>query len=412
MNMQEPTFPSTSAGDAVGARDTVLLVDDEASILEVYGSLLARDYACVAARSVSEAQEHLRSGEVAAVLVDVMMPGADGFEMLRRVRAVDLDVPVILITGSPSLDSAIRAVERGAFRFLVKPISAQDLRAAIGAAVRQCKLARAHRQARDVLGASALPADEAGREEWVDDVLASLQLHVHPILDLRDQSLFAVEGLSRFQRAALPGVEEVIHGIESAGRLAEFGRAVRNQAADLMRALPSGAHFFVNLHPTDLLDADLYDPDSALARNAHRVVLEVTERGRVAELSDLGGRLARLRDLGFRLAVDDLGAGNNGLATFSQLEPEFVKLDRVLVQGAASNLRLYKIVMRLCQLSREMGAKIIAEGIETAAQEEAMRSAGCDFVQGWLYGRPAPMVEVMARGTAAREGFAPARRRA
>jgi EAL domain-containing protein (putative c-di-GMP-specific phosphodiesterase class I) len=171
-------------------------------------------------------------------------------------------------------------------------------------------------------------------------------------------------------------------------RLPELGRRIRRAvAAD---AADSLARLFVNLHPVDLLDDDLYDPNAPLSRHARRVVLEVTERAGLDEIPDLGDRLLRLRALGFRVAIDDLGEGYAGLTSLARVAPEFVKLDMSLVRGIDASAAQRQIVASTVQLCRALGSEVIAEGVETAAERDALTAIGLDLLQGYLLGRPAP----------------------
>jgi DNA-binding response OmpR family regulator len=93
------------------------------------------------------AVERFKDGMFDLVLSDITMPKMDGLELLRTVHEADLDVPVILITGDPDDDSAARAVELGAFRYLIKPVDPGELRSAVHLAVRACRTAKAQREA-------------------------------------------------------------------------------------------------------------------------------------------------------------------------------------------------------------------------------------------------------------------------
>jgi EAL domain-containing protein (putative c-di-GMP-specific phosphodiesterase class I) len=87
--------------------------------------------------------------------------------------------------------------------------------------------------------------------------------------------------------------------------------------------------------------------------------------------------------------VDDLGSGYAGLSSFSILEPEFVKLDLSLVRGIDRSKRRQTVIrsmLTLCQ--RELGMRVICEGVETAAERDALAGVGCDLLQGYLFARP------------------------
>src|SRR5262249_40272272 len=134
---------------------------------------------------------------------------------------------------------------------------------------------------------------------------------------------------------------------------------------------------FVNLHPSDLLDDDLYAEDAALSAHAKRVILEITERAPLDQISELKGRLAKLQALGYRIALDDLGAGYSGLASFTQLEPHVVKLDMALTRDIDTSPTKQKLVRSMLDLCFDLGIDTIAEGVETAAERDTLVTLGC-----------------------------------
>lgn len=119
-------------------------------------------------------------------------------------------------------------------------------------------------------------------------------------------------------------------------------------------------------------------------------MLEITERAALDETGDIPGRIRRLRSLGFRIALDDLGAGYAGLSYFALLTPDVVKLDITLVRNIHREEIKRKLVDSLTSLCRELGMLVIAEGVETAEERDALVELGCDLLQGFYFARPAP----------------------
>jgi len=174
------------------------------------------------------------------------------------------------------------------------------------------------------------------------------------------------------------------------GRVHELGRAIRSRAAE---ALQRGdvAVAFVNVHPLELADDAILLPEADLSRHARAVVLEITERQSLDTISDLPGRIRALRGLGYRLALDDLGAGYAGLNTFAILAPDIVKLDMALVRGCDADAVKRQLIRSMTSLCKELGALVVAEGIETPAERDTVLELGCDLMQGYLLGRPAEL---------------------
>jgi EAL domain-containing protein (putative c-di-GMP-specific phosphodiesterase class I) len=157
-----------------------------------------------------------------------------------------------------------------------------------------------------------------------------------------------------------------------------------------LNQLDSDMLVFVNLHPSDLTDHDLFSITGAFAEASQRIVLEVTERASLDGIRDVRALVSRLRRHGFRVALDDFGAGYAGLTSFALLEPEFVKLDMVLVRGIAEEPTKKTLIRTMISMCKELGIQVIAEGIETEEERDELVRAGCDLMQGYLFGRPEP----------------------
>ncbi|HZU81479.1 MAG TPA: EAL domain-containing protein [Polyangiaceae bacterium] len=381
-----------AAAPAQSARARVLLVDDDDVLVRSYSRMLSHEGYDVEMRFDGEAAvDAIRSNPYDVVVSDIDMPRLGGLALLERIRAHDLDIPVVLITGAPSLETAMAAIEHGALRYLPKPVDPSRLRGITADAVRLHRLARAKRQALDLAGgADRLVGDRAGLVASFGSALRSLWLAYQPIVSWSRREVFGYEALLRSNEPALPHPGAVLDAAERLDRLYELGRAIRSQAAGPVQQMPLDAALFVNLHTQDLLDEDLFDASGPLARIANRVVLEITERASLHAIRDVQTRIARLRSMGFRIAVDDLGAGYAGLTSFAQLEPEVVKLDMSLVRGVHTQSTKQTLVRTMIAMCHELGMRVVAEGIETPEERDAIVEAGCDLLQGYLFARPGP----------------------
>jgi len=220
-----------------------------------------------------------------------------------------------------------------------------------------------------------------------------------PIVDIRAHGVLGYEALMRSDEASMPHPGAVLTAAERTGRLLELGRRVRSLSAAAFTAAPPGCLLFVNLHTRDLLDPELYDTRSGLAGIADRVVLEITERASLDDVGDILARVQRLRGMGFRIAIDDLGAGYAGLSSFAALEPDFVKLDMSLVRDVHKSSIRQRLIGSITKLCKDLGMKVVAEGIETTEERDAIRELGCELLQGYLFAKPGlPFPEVVELG--------------
>jgi EAL domain-containing protein (putative c-di-GMP-specific phosphodiesterase class I) len=379
-------------GSAAGVKPRVLVADDDEAIRAlVVRGLSAAGYDVVAVANGLDAIKALESMRPDAVVSDISMPELTGIEMLRRIRANDPDVPVILVTGSPNVETAVEAVRLGAMQYLTKPVNLDELKGVLQRAVRLGRIARLKQEALTLLSEGALGGgDRLALEASFDRALDTLWMAYQPIVRSSNGSLFGYEALLRSREPSLPHPGAVLDAAERLNRLPELGAAVRAAAAAQMHAAPPDALLFVNLHARDLLDASLLAADAPLSAIAERVVLEITERAALDDISDARARMAELRARGFRIAVDDLGAGYAGLTSFITLEPELIKLDMSLVRDIDKHPTKRKLVSSVASLCRELGLLVIAEGIETRAERDAVIECGCDLIQGYLVAKPGP----------------------
>ncbi|HEY5933757.1 MAG TPA: EAL domain-containing protein [Kofleriaceae bacterium] len=372
-----------------GALRRALVADDDAEMRKVAVRLLRKSgFEVVAVESGFRAITALESQPFDVVVSDVHMPDGGGLDLLRAIRRVDLDVPVILISGEPSVAAAASAVEYGAFRYLTKPLENASFVKTVEHAARAHALARLRREAYHVSGAHGGAVDRAGLEVRFDGALDSMWMAYQPIVHADTGALFGVEALVRTNEPSLPHPHAFLDAATQLGRLPLVGRKIRARAAEMIAARTDGVALFVNLHPDDLLDVDLLDLGSPLAKIAKRVILEVTERASLDTSPALNERIARLRQLGFRLAVDDIGAGYSGLTSFTQLMPEVVKIDMSLVRDVHKSVLKQRTIGALCRLCRDVGTLVVGEGVETLEEREALVALGCDLLQGYLLGRP------------------------
>ncbi len=368
----------------------ILLVEDDEAVREVYSRLLRRDgFAVFAASNGVEATRVFEQEHIDLVVSDIGMPGMDGVDLLKALRLKDLDVPVILMTGNPQVQTATEAVALGALRYLTKPVDSAELQRIALKAVRLHRLARVKRLALAELGfLDRQLGDLAGLDAAFERCLSTLWMAYQPIILWSQQRVFAYEALLRSRELTLPCPKAMLEAAERMDRVHDLGRAIRLAVARSVQSFPEPLLIFVNLHPRDLLDDELVGGTCPLTAHSRRVVLEITERATLEGMPDIRPRVAALRRLGYRIAIDDLGAGYAGLTSFAHLEPDVVKVDRSLVQNIDSDRMKQKLLGSLTQLCGQLEMSVICEGIETTEERDMLLTLKCDLLQGYLFARP------------------------
>jgi EAL domain-containing protein (putative c-di-GMP-specific phosphodiesterase class I) len=370
----------------------VLLIDDDDDVRRDYARVLRRlGFVAETAADGQDAIELLQRTSYEVIISDLEMPRMGGLALLRAVRQHDLDVPVVLMTGRPDLSSAMEAVEYGAFRYLTKPVDILQLGELLRRAISMHELATLRRSALELLGVEGRQlGDRASLDARFSNALEELWFAFQPIVRWPDRRVFAYEALLRSDEPLLRSPPEILDAAERLDRLHDLGRRCRERIAAAAGDAPDGALLFVNLHPADLNDDELLSADSPLARFASRVVLEITERSSLHDVRGLAARIARLRQLGYRIAIDDLGSGYAGLSSFSQLEPELVKLDMSLIRDIDTSTKKRSVVRAMSRLcNSELAIQLVCEGVETPGERDALVQEGCSLFQGYLFARAA-----------------------
>ncbi len=384
--MMNMTQAAVSANPTAGSmQKRVLIVEDDDSVASLYCRALGLpDYLLYRATNGEDALCLLENNSFDAVVSDLMMPGMSGVDLLKSVRNHHNDVPFVIVTGRPAVESAITAVECGAFRYLVKPLLLQELREAVAHAV------EAHEVKQLSKGAHPPPAEIAeGRSTENDsdfrDALETLFMAYQPIVKPSLGSILGYEALIRTRPARYSQPKEFLEAAARRGALKEVGRRVRRAVAADLEKLPSESLVFVNHHVEELFDPALYSDANPLRKHARRVVLELTEQG---QLAGVEARAAALRNRGFLIAVDDLGAGYSSLSLLAGLKPDFVKIDRDLVRGVDMDSTKRTLIASLATACRELRVELVCEGVETEGEGRALLEIGVELLQGYLFARP------------------------
>lgn len=205
-----------------------------------------------------------------------------------------------------------------------------------------------------------------------------------PIVDLATGTIFGYEALARSRTPEFPHPPALFEAAIAERFCGRLGRALRQMA---VRDCPND-RLFLNMHPDELSEGWLVRPDDPVTLHDRDVFLEVTESVPLSHYRFCHSVLSEIRSRGVKLAVDDLGAGFSNLKYIADLQPEVVKLDRSLVAGLDANRPLRRLATSLVSLCHEMGARVVAEGIETRDELLAVVDTGAHFGQGYYLARP------------------------
>ncbi|WP_369134987.1 putative bifunctional diguanylate cyclase/phosphodiesterase [Modestobacter sp. I12A-02662] len=282
-------------------------------------------------------------------------------------------------------------------------------------------LAKSQGGNRVVAYADGMAEAAARRAGLMQDLAAAtaadqLEVYYQPTIRLSDGATTGYEALVRWhhpERGLVPPAE-FIPLAEQSGVITEIGawvlREALAQGAVWSAAWDTPLRMAVNLSPRQLMDGDVpAQVEAALQATgfpAGQLTLEVTEGMLVQDVDLVVAQLEQLRALGIAVAIDDFGTGFAGLSYLNRLPADVLKIDRSFVGDLPLGASSATLIASVIQLAGTLGLEVVAEGVETEEQRQALAALNCGHAQGYLFARPQPADQVLVPAAAARPQLA------
>jgi len=221
-------------------------------------------------------------------------------------------------------------------------------------------------------------------------------LHFQPKVHAGFRNITGAEALMRWHRPrqGLCSPAEFIPLAQRGGLLADLTWFAIKSAMARCRHWPSDLSVAVNVPPQVLLEPQLTDVVrdclAIFGLAPERLTLEVTEDAMIERPREVMAIMETLRGMGIRLAIDDFGTGYSSLAYLRDLPVHELKIDRLFVRDMLQHRKSRGVVKSIIDLAHNLGLKVVAEGIEEHAAAAALQEMGCDFLQGFHFGKPMP----------------------
>lgn len=243
------------------------------------------------------------------------------------------------------------------------------------------------------------------------DTGSGLSVHYQPLIDSPRSRVSGLEALLRWHhptRGWIPP-ELFVPVAEETGLIAALGDWALGQACEVAREWPN-LTIAVNLSPLQFCDENFARRTCRLVREAgvrpEQIELEVTEGVVLDQNESVRNQLRHLRQEGFRIALDDFGTGYSSLTYLRDFEVDRIKIDKSFIHGLGKTVEAGAIITAVVTLGHAMGLQVTAEGVETSDQEDFLKAAGCNVLQGYLFSRAVPAHQL--RGSLGRENMADA----
>lgn len=387
---------------ARSSTDCILVVDDNRANLSLMGAVLegAGHENVVLVEDPLRVIDLVKSLKPDAILLDLHMPRLSGFDILRLLEGVvepDDFLPVLVVTADLTTETRRTALDAGAHDILIKPVDVVEVVQRTNILLETRRLTRELRQSNKALSQRVFRQEEQERKATAEqertrstiiEVLSgeAMRSVFQPIVDAAAGKIVGVEALTRFESEPIRSPDKWFADAAGVGLGFSLEMAAIRSALKHQRALPDGAYLSVNCSPEVLTDPGL----EALADevDASRVVLEMTEHTAISDYTAVLERLAVLRSRGFRVAVDDAGSGFASLQHILQLRPDIIKLDSGLIRDIDADPAKRALATAMISFAQELGAELVAEGVETVEEFEVVRQLGISKIQGYLLGRP------------------------
>jgi len=367
---------------------------------------LVRMLKTLGAKEVLEAKDGLealtilkQSGPVDLLICDLDMEQMDGMELIRNIGQADSVGADSVEPGSVGAVIVLSGHERSLLDTVAKMARAYGVKL-LGAIDKPLTLDRL-RNVLDVHG-QQVAAAEPWHQFSVGEILDGLRLgqfdaFFQPKVSLSTGQVAGAEALARWHHPefGLVGPIAFVPPLEQAGEIEELTFAMLGQAAAACRQwaeLKSGISVSVNISPTSLDDPGLAERIAAVTSAAgldpRQMILEFTETAAIGNTGVTLENLVRLRMRGFGLSIDDYGTGFASLQQLQLAPFSELKIDRSFVTGWADNPSSRAIVETSVQMARQLGFRSVGEGVETEADWNMLKDAGCDMAQGYFIARP------------------------
>jgi PAS domain S-box-containing protein len=248
---------------------------------------------------------------------------------------------------------------------------------------------------------AAAHRDRAHQQRRIEQVLSGdtpLTVVYQPIVRIADGRVGGIEALARFDAQPQHPPDVWFTEAEELGLGEQLEILAVRRAAVALGSLSSDQYLSLNVSAATLCSDSVLRFLLEPGVPSERIVFELTEHAIVGDYDELADQLIKLRRLGARLAVDDAGAGYASLRHILRLRPDFIKLDRAVTTSVDSDPVRRALTAAMVAFAEEVGALLIAEGVERPEELEALASVGVPYAQGYLLGRPGPLGDWQSNG--------------
>jgi EAL domain-containing protein (putative c-di-GMP-specific phosphodiesterase class I)/CheY-like chemotaxis protein len=393
-------YDTDGAGGMATEPIRVLIADDEPALRGALADLLEHEDDVVLIGAAGDADEAIAlAGDERpdVALVDVSMPAGGGARAAREIARCSPGTRVIALSAFEDRPTVLEMLRAGAVGYLVKGTAGEE----IVDSIQKVMAGGASLSAEVIAGIVAELTKQLRRQdderEHLDARRGEIERFVagegvtmafQPIIDLASGATLGFEALARFSAPPPRPPNEWFAEAVSLALGVQLELATVSQALRALARVPDGIYLALNCSHRAAVSEELA---ALLAPHTDRLVLEITEHEAIEDYDDLVGALAPLRERGTRIAIDDAGAGFASLRHTLHIAPDIVKLDMSLTRGIDGDRTKRALAAAMVSFAEEVGFALVAEGIETREELDALRELGVAGGQGFYLAEPGPL---------------------
>ncbi len=367
-------------------KNTLLIIDDEADFL--FSMRFFFENARFKVITASTPQEGIEKALLKPdlILLDLKMPGMDGFEVCKRLKQNNATkhIPVIMFTSGVETLDKVTAFNLGVVDYIGKHFPLEEI------------LVRVQSVFRKILPENVQEFMEARSNKILElrSVIQKKDIRVlfQSIVVLTTGKPIGYEALVRGPKGTfLENPVDLFNFAESTNMLLELDAVCRSLSVEKAVFLKNDEMLFLNTDPS-VINTDYFKKLEFLKNglvSPEHICIEITERSCVKNFSMFSTNIKDLRSHGVKVAIDDVGEGYSSLNAIAELKPDFIKIDITLVRNIDADSIRFNLVRLITEFAKRTNSRLIAEGVETQEECQALMSLGVEYGQGYLFMRPA-----------------------
>lgn len=361
---------------------TILLVEDCKELSQSINLLLcSQGYNVELAMTVSEGIEKLKlMPEI--ILLDRNLPDQKGDVLCKAVRSnPDFShISIIMLTAMTSFPDKVDGLYMGADDYMTKPFDTDELLARINALLR--------RKQKDI---HTVRNEEALYSNIIELINNKGIIPVYqPIFNIKKHEIFGYEVMSKIVRESqFESSEQLFDLAQRFGQYFDLQKIVWTRAIDMWNQQKKSGKLFLNCK-FDILEQEFNQCELIInkAENCGDIILEITERSTVPDIENMINIVSKLQVKGVGIAIDDVGSGYSSLDMVAEVKPDYIKINMSIVRNIDKDKFRFGVIQSVGRFCKKTGVKIIAEGVETQSELDALAEIGIPFAQGNFLSKP------------------------